>query len=287
MLLYKNVKDLQTHLGELRKEGKTIGVVPTMGALHEGHLSLIKRAIDTNDVVVCTIFVNPTQFNEASDLVKYPRTPGKDVDLLAGVGCDIIFMPPVEEVYPPGENHEVSFDFEGLDLPMEGANRPGHFAGVAQVVHRLLDIVQPDHIFMGQKDFQQYSIIRRMLALMNSKTEIVMCEIVREADGLAKSSRNVRLTPEHRAIAPKIHEILQEAKSKIHSHFPRQIEADAMAKLKAIDGFRPEYFTIAHGRTLQPFEVFEDVDFAVACTAVWAGEVRLIDNMILKRGEFE
>lgn len=287
MLLYKNVKDLQAHLGNLRKEGKSIGFVPTMGALHEGHLSLLKRAMETNDAVVCSIFVNPTQFNEASDLVKYPRTPGKDVDLLARVGCDVIFMPPVEEVYPKGENHEVSFDFEGLDLPMEGANRPGHFAGVAQVVHRLLDIVQPDHLYMGQKDFQQYSIIRRMLVLMNSKTQIVMCDIIREADGLAKSSRNVRLTPEHRAIAPKIHEILLGAKSKIHSHFPREIEADAMAKLKAIDGFKPEYFTIAHGRTLQPFEVFEDVDFAVACTAVWAGEVRLIDNMILKRGKFE
>lgn len=287
MLLYKNVKDLQVHLGKLREDGKTIGFVPTMGALHEGHLSLMKKAIETNDCTVCSIFVNPTQFNEAADLTKYPRTPGKDVDLLAGVGCDVIFMPPVEEVYPPNENHDVSFDFEGLDLPMEGANRPGHFAGVAQVVHRLLDIVQPDHLYMGQKDFQQYSIIRRMLVLMNSKTQIVMCDIVREEDGLAKSSRNVRLTPEHRAIAPKIYEILQEAKSKIHSHFPRQIEADALAELQAIDGFKPEYFTIAHGRTLQPFEVFEDVDFAVACTAVWAGNVRLIDNVILKRGAFE
>lgn len=287
MLLYKNVKDLQAYLGKLREEGKTIGIVPTMGALHEGHLSLINKAKEVNDCTVCSIFVNPTQFNEASDLTKYPRTPGKDVDLLAGVGCEVIFMPTVEEVYPKGENFDVSFDFEGLDMPMEGANRPGHFAGVAQVVHRLLDIVQPDHIYMGQKDFQQYSIVRRMLALMDSKTKIVMCEIVREADGLAKSSRNVRLTAEHRVIAPKIQEILQEAKSKIHSHFPQQIEAEAMAQLRAIDGFKPEYFTIAHGRTLQPFEVFEDVDFAVACTAVWAGKVRLIDNVILKKGDFE
>ncbi|MFT4758397.1 MAG: pantoate--beta-alanine ligase [Paraglaciecola sp.] len=287
MLLYKNVKDLQAHLGELRKEEKSIGFIPTMGALHEGHLSLIKRAIEINDAVVCCIFVNPTQFNEASDLDKYPRTPGKDVDLLAGVGCDVIFMPPVEEVYPKGKNHEVSFDFEGLDMPMEGANRPGHFAGVAQVIYRLLEIVQPDHIYMGQKDFQQYSIVRRMLVLINSKTQVVMCEIIREADGLAKSSRNVRLTPEHRAIAPKIQEILLDARSKIHSHFPRDIEKDAMTQLKAIDGFEPEYFTIAHGRTLQPFDVFEDVDFAVVCTAVWAGEVRLIDNVVLKRGKFE
>ena len=287
MLLYKNVKDLQAHLGSLREEGKIIGFVPTMGALHEGHLSLLEQSIASNDCTVCSIFVNPTQFNDASDLIKYPRTPGKDVGLLAGVGCDIIFMPPVEEVYPSDENHDVSFDFEGLDMPMEGANRPGHFAGVAQVVHRLLDIVQPEHIYMGQKDFQQYSIIRRMLVLMNSKTRIVMCETVRESDGLAKSSRNVRLTPEHRAIAPRIYEILQEAERKIHSHFPRQIEAEAMAELQAIDGFRPEYFTIADGRTLQPFEVFEDVDFAVACTAVWAGEVRLIDNFILKKGAFE
>jgi len=287
MLLYKNVKDLQAHLEKLREEGKTIGFVPTMGALHEGHLSLINKAKEINDCTVCCIFVNPTQFNEASDLTKYPRTPGKDVDLLAGVGCEVIFMPPVEEVYPKGENFDVSFDFEGLDMPMEGANRPGHFAGVAQIVHRLLDIVQPDHIYMGQKDFQQYSIIRRMLALMNSKTKIVMCDIVREADGLAKSSRNVRLTAEHRAIAPKIQEILQAAKSKIHSHFPQQIEEEAMAQLRAIEGFKPEYFTIAHGRTLRPFEVFEDVDFAVACTAVWAGKVRLIDNVILKREDFE
>lgn len=287
MLLYKNVKDLKVYLERVRKEGKTIGFVPTMGALHEGHLSLVNKSIADNNCTVCSIFVNPTQFNEASDLDKYPRTPNKDVDLLAMVGCDVIFIPPIAQVYPPGENHKVSFDFQGLDIPMEGANRPGHFAGVAQVVHRLLDIVQPNYIYMGQKDFQQYSIVRRMLALMNSKTQIVMCEIVREADGLAKSSRNVRLTPEHRAIAPKIYEVLMEAKSKIHSHFPREIEKVAMEKLQAIDGFKPEYFTIAHGETLQPFEVFEDVDFAVACTAVWAGEVRLIDNVILKKGEFE
>ena len=287
MLLYKNVKDLQVHLSELRATGKTIGFVPTMGALHEGHLSLITESKQGNDITVCSIFVNPTQFNEASDLSKYPRTPGKDVDLLASVGCDIIFMPPVEQVYPPNENHEVAFDFEGLDLPMEGAKRPGHFAGVAQVVHRLLDIVQPEHIYMGQKDFQQYSIIRRMLVLMNAKTRIVMCDIIREPDGLAKSSRNMRLTEHHRAVAPKIYEVLQEAKDKIHAHFPRQIEAEAMEKLSAVEGLNPEYFEIVHGRTLQPFDVFEDVDFAVACTAVWAGDVRLIDNIILKKGAFE
>jgi len=282
MLLYKNVKDLKAYLEQKRKEGKTIGFVPTMGALHEGHLSLMNRAVEENDISVCSIFVNPTQFNESSDLDKYPRTPGKDFDLLSGVGCDVVFMPPVDEIYPKNESVDVSFDFEGLDIPMEGANRPGHFAGVAQVVHRLLDIVAPHHLYMGQKDFQQFSIIQRMLELMNSSTKIVMCEIVREEDGLAKSSRNVRLKPEHRVNAPKIHQTLLEAKGKIHSHFPRQIEEEAMEYLNKIEGFKPEYFEIVHGRTLRPFEVFEDVDYAVVCTAVWAGEVRLIDNMILK-----
>ena len=282
MLLYKNVKDLNNYLDSVRKQDKTIGFSPTMGALHEGHTSLLKHSIASSDCTVCSIFVNPTQFNESSDLVHYPRTPGKDLELLHAVGCDVVFMPPVEEVYPENVDTSVNFDFKGLDLPMEGANRPGHFAGVAQVIYRFLDILKPDNIYMGQKDFQQYSIIQRMLELAKSSTKIVMVPTVREADGLAKSSRNVRLTKAHRNLAPIIHQTLQEAKSKIHSHFPQQIEKEAMAKLKAVEGFKPEYFDIVEARTLQPFDVFEDVRYAVACTAVWAGDVRLIDNVILK-----
>ena len=282
MLLFKTVKDLQARLHRLRVEKKTIGFVPTMGALHQGHLSLIQAAIETNDVVVCSIFVNPTQFNESSDLEKYPRTPGKDLDLLISVGCHVVFMPLVDEIYPPELNITVNFDLGGLELPMEGANRPGHFEGVVQVVHRLIDIVQPNHLFMGQKDFQQYSIIRRMLYLSKFDTQIVMCPIMREHDGLAMSSRNVRLKPEHRKVAPIIHELLLATKQKVHSHFPRQLEKAALERLQSIPELKPEYFEIVDGYTLQPFEVFEDVEFAVACTAVWAGDVRLIDNMILK-----
>jgi len=282
MLLFKQVTHLQQHLAALKKEGVKTGFVPTMGALHEGHLSLLRHSMQETGCTVCSIFVNPTQFNNATDLDKYPRTPGQDLEALIGIGCQVVFMPDVEEVYPANNKVEGPvMDFGYLDQPMEGAHRPGHFAGVAQVVHRLLDIVEPHRLYMGQKDFQQFTIIQHMLAQLKSQVKLVVCPIVRESDGLAMSSRNVLLSPAQRAQAPLIYQTLLNAQKKIHSHFPRQIEIEAMQEL-SIQDVQPEYFNIVHGRTLRPVELMEEADFAVACTAVKIGNVRLIDNLILK-----
>ena len=281
MLLFKNVNDLQSYLKQLQKKKKTIGFVPTMGALHQGHLSLIKQAKEKSDIVVCSIFVNPTQFNDASDLEKYPRTAGKDINLLTSEQTDVLFMPPAEEVYPPNLDTSLELDFGDLADVMEGKFRPGHFDGMAQVVKRLLDIVQPNALFMGQKDFQQLTIVRSMLTQLDMKVELVMCPIIREKDGLAMSSRNVRLTPKHRKLAIKLSQTLEEAKKLIGKKSPQQIKKIAMEKL-SIAEFKPEYFDIVDGITLQDVNDFEGTNFAVACTAVWVGKVRLIDNLILK-----
>ena len=281
MLLFKKVIDLQRFLASEKKPGLKTGFVPTMGALHEGHLSLIRRSLEETDVTVCSIFVNPTQFNDPSDLEKYPRTPEKDMELLLNAGCQILFMPGVEEIYPSKTTALPAFDFGQLDKRMEGAHRPGHFDGVVKVVKRLLDIVKPHRLFMGQKDFQQVAIIREMLNQLRSNIHLVMCPIIREPDGLAMSSRNVRLTPEQRALAPLIHQTLLEVKQKMHSDFPDQMAAEAIRQL-SVPGLEPEYFEIVDGKTLEPIQLLEDTDFAVACTAVRLGTIRLLDNMILK-----
>ena len=281
MLLFKKVSDLQNYLAQERLKGHSIGFVPTMGALHKGHLSLVKKSLETTELTVVSIFVNPTQFNEKGDLIAYPRTPEKDIDLLVKNGCHILFMPGVEEVYPNGPVTDIQFDFGELDKPMEGAHRPGHFLGMAQVVNRLLQIVEPDSLLMGQKDYQQFTIVKDMVRQLKLKVGLVMCPIVREHDGLAMSSRNARLTKEQRLIATNLYRTLTVAKENMHADFPRQIEERAMEML-SIPGMEPEYFQIVDGFSLQPVEVFEDVKMAVACTAVRVGEVRLIDNMILK-----
>jgi len=281
MLLFKTVNDLQHYLQQFRKKKQTIGFVPTMGALHQGHLSLIKKAKSESDIVVCSIFVNPTQFNDASDLDKYPRTAANDINLLTSKDTDVLFMPPVEEVYPPGLDTTLELDFGDLANVMEGKFRPGHFDGMAQVVKRLLDIVQPNHLYMGQKDFQQLTIVRSMLTQLKMNVKLVMCPIIREKDGLAMSSRNVRLTPKHRKLAIKLSKTLKEAKKLIGKKTPTEIKSFAMEKL-SISEFKPEYFDIVDGITLQDLDDFEGTEFAVACTAVWVGEVRLIDNLILK-----
>lgn len=267
-----------------KKKGRTTGFVPTMGALHEGHISLVQRSMKETDCTVCSIFVNPTQFNDPADLIKYPRTPEKDLTMLLPTGCHVLFMPEVEEIYPDGQGAISQFDFSQLDKTMEGAHRPGHFAGVAQVVKRLLDIVEPQRLYMGQKDFQQISIVREMLRQLHSETELVMCPIIREPDGLAMSSRNVRLSPEQRVISPLIYQTLREIKAKKDALPPQQLVAYALLKL-SVPGMIPEYFEIVDGRTLQPVEHVEDSDFVVACTVVRVGEVRLLDNMILKGAE--
>ena len=235
------------------------------------------------DISVVSIFVNPTQFNEAQDLVEYPRTSGRDIDLLTSVKCDILFMPPVEEVYPEGQNQSLDLDFGYLSLSMEGAHRPGHFQGMAQVVKRLLEIVRPNSLFMGQKDYQQFAIVKNMLQQLRSNINLVMCPIVREEDGLAMSSRNMRLAKEQRLIAPNIFRTLTVAKEKSPYCSPREIEAEAI-KMLSVPGMEPEYFEIVDGVTLLPVELFEEVEVAIACTAVRVGDVRLIDNMVLKDG---
>lgn len=281
MILFKKENQLQRYLNILKSDKKSIGFVPTMGALHEGHLSLIHRAKEENDCVVCSIFVNPTQFNDKDDLDKYPRTAASDIELLTSIRTDVLLMPAVEEVYPEGLDTQLDLDFGNLATVMEGEFRPGHFDGMAQVVNRLLNMVQPHSLYMGQKDFQQITIVRSMLTQLASKIKLVMCPIMREEDGLAMSSRNVRLTPENRSLAVKISQTLQGAKALIDSKTPEEVITWAMNEL-SIPQFKPEYFAIVDGITLQAIDDFEAHHFVVACAAVWAGEVRLIDNMVLK-----
>jgi pantoate--beta-alanine ligase len=282
MFLFKKIAPLRHFLAIARKAKGSVGFVPTMGALHEGHAALVTAALQAHDCVVCSIFVNPTQFNDARDLEKYPRTPHKDIELLTKVGCHALFMPSVQEVYPSAAPPELLYQFRHLDQVMEGAFRPGHFAGVAQVVRRLLDIVGPDAIYMGQKDFQQVRIVQEMLAQTALPVRLVMCPTVRETDGLAMSSRNTRLTAAHRSEASVIHQALLRARELAASHAPvQEIQRTALAMLNASPGFQAEYFEIVDATTLLPLEHLGNGQTAVACTAVWAGEVRLIDNMLL------
>ena len=283
MEIYNTVQTLQQRLYQLSRAGEKIGFVPTMGALHEGHLTLILDAMEENDTVVCSIFVNPTQFNDPKDLIKYPRPIEKDIQMLQSVGCQILFLPEVEEIYPK-DLVEPEFDLNGLDLPMEGAKRPGHFKGVVRVVYRLLDIVKPDSLYLGQKDFQQYSIIAHMLRQMNSRIRLVRVPIVREIDGLAMSSRNVRLSENGRELAPILYKVLQELEYYVNSQpFPIPKNALVLAQelfhKHGIDNI--DYFEIVDGNTLKELHSFEDSNFAVVCAVIIIDGVRLLDNVIL------
>lgn len=272
---------LDKALSKHRIKGENIGFTPTLGALHSGHLELMKRSQRMCDVSVCSIFVNPTQFNEASDLKKYPRTVGADKALLQSIDMDYLFNPGVDVVYPSGLDTRVPIDFGQLDKVMEGAMRPGHFEGVAQVVKRLLDLVRPTHLFMGQKDFQQFTIVQHMIDVLDLPVELVVCPIVREMDGVAMSSRNRRLTVDLRSRSTIIFETLNYARDHFETMPISKLESSCMERMRIPD-FRPEYFSIVDGRTLEKVAHVKDHDYIVACTAVWAGEVRLIDNMILK-----
>ncbi len=283
MRILKRVSSLDRHLDIIREEGRTIGFVPTMGALHKGHVSLIKKSTEENDITVCSIYVNPTQFNDKDDLEKYPRNLEKDASLLRKFGCDYIFAPSSSQIYPKGLDTKVDLDISHLTSEMEGPNRPGHFEGVVQVVKRLLDIVNPNNLYMGQKDFQQFTIINYMLKALDIPTRLRVCPIIREEDGLAMSSRNVRLSSALRPHCNLIYKSLKYAKEKLEELNINVIEDRALSSLK-IQNFRPEYFDIVDGHTLKPVEKMSDAEYIVACTAVWAGDVRLIDNMIL-RGE--
>jgi len=281
MYIFQLSSDLHRFLSAPIAANRPIGFVPTMGALHEGHLSLVQHALNRGDLTVCSIFVNPTQFNDSEDLLKYPRTPSSDIAMLAKAGCHALFMPSVPEIYPGGVLPEHPLAFGHLEQVMEGAFRPGHFQGVAQVVARLLELVRPQRLYMGQKDFQQTAIVAEMLRQLNFDTELEVVETVREPDGLAMSSRNTRLRPEFRSAAPAIYKALIEARRCFPQLDAPSICRQAMESLIAA-GLRPEYFEIVDGRTLLPVGNPHKTDFAVACTAAWAGDVRLIDNLVLR-----
>jgi len=282
MRIFKSAKYLTSHLNKLSKEGKKIGFVPTMGALHMGHMSLIKQARKKSDYVVASIFVNPTQFNDPNDLKKYPRTPKQDMDMLKEHGCDLLFMPSAKEIYPNKKLKTIDLDFGDLDKVMEGAHRPGHFAGVAAVVKRLLDIVVSDGIFMGQKDFQQTAIINHMLTNIGFKTKLHICPIIREKDGLAMSSRNRRLTDHFRLISPIINKTLKAAKKDYKTKSASQISKAGIKSLEQA-GLKPEYFEIVDGDTLKGVRRKASHKYVVICAAAWAGEIRLIDNIIVSK----
>jgi pantoate--beta-alanine ligase len=281
MKLFKTIRELQEVLGQDRSDRRTVGFVPTMGALHQGHLSLVQRAGAENDRVVVSIFVNPTQFNDPKDLKNYPRTLDTDLKLLASCQVDYVFAPEPEEIYP--EPDQRKFDFGSLERVMEGKFRPGHFNGVAQVVSKLFDIVSPDRAYFGRKDFQQYSIILKMCQQLQLNTAIIPCEIVREADGLAMSSRNSLLTREHRAVAPRIYQILQEARLDSASFAPAEVVEKVVEKINSIGLLKAEYFDIVDEYTLESVNSWEEPGTKVGCIAVFAGAVRLIDNVIFDK----
>jgi len=255
----------------------TIGFVPTMGALHEGHISLMKRCRE-NAIRVASIFVNPTQFNDKQDLANYPRSLEKDLEMLKSAGCDFVFAPPVEEMYP--EEDTRVFDFGMLDRVMEGACRPGHFNGVAQVVSRLFDLVQPDKAYFGEKDFQQLAIIRRLVEMMEIPVQIVGCPIVREADGLAMSSRNILLTPEQRQHAPAIARTLFACREKTRDMSLDELKKWVVEQIDSTPCLQTEYFDIVDRETLQTASEYK-FNSLQGCIAVRVGAIRLIDNIRL------
>jgi pantoate--beta-alanine ligase len=279
MKVFDKIEDIQSYLATLKGSGKSIGFVPTMGALHNGHIQLVKTSVSQNDITVVSIFVNPIQFNNPEDLAKYPRTIEADIEKLAEAGCDIVFTPSDNEMYPEPDNTEM--EFGGLEKVMEGRFRPGHFRGVGIVVKKLFEIVVPDRAYFGEKDYQQLAIIKFMVKKLSIPVEILPCLIVREDDGLAMSSRNTRLTPQHRAAAPEIYKALLRAKENYNWFIPSGLEKLVISEIEQNPELRVEYATVADAVTLQSFEDWMDTEHAILCVAVFAGNVRLIDNILL------
>jgi pantoate--beta-alanine ligase len=277
MKTYHTIKQIQEYISLEKSQGKTIGFIPTMGALHDGHLSLVRAAKENNDIIVVSIFVNPIQFNNPDDLKKYPRTIERDSAMLEEESCDAIFYPSVEEMYPKAITKK--YDFGALENVLEGEFRPGHFNGVAVVVAKLFDIVRANQAFFGKKDFQQLAIIRKLVEIDKIPIEIIACDTKREEDGLAMSSRNIRLSAEERKQAPLIYKTLQMVKENKENKSPEELEALAIHLLEGV--FKPEYFKIANGHSLQPISKWADTDYPVALVAAFLGDVRLIDNLEL------
>lgn len=280
MIICKTAAELKNTLHKITLNHGGVGFVPTMGALHQGHLSLLKRSADENSVTVCSIFVNPIQFNNAEDLTKYPRTPEQDLALIEPY-CQVVFMPAVEEMYPDEVTEQ--FSFGELESVMEGASRPGHFNGVAVIVSRLFNIVQPQKAYFGEKDFQQLLIIRAMTAQLELPIEIIGCDIIREADGLAMSSRNARLSTPARLLAPEIYRTLLSCKQRYPAHTPKEIIDYAHSQFLLQPEFKLEYIEIAESTTLQSVRDFSTAKNPRLFIAIWIDGVRLIDNLPLNK----
>lgn len=285
MIIIRTVAELGDYLRRQRQSGSMIGLVPTMGALHKGHISLVEKAVAENECVVVSVFVNPTQFNNPEDLATYPRKEEDDFRMLAEAGVSAVFAPSVEEIYPGGIDSQPKHEFKlGTAAEvMEGKFRPGHFQGVAQIVSRLFRLVEPDKAYFGEKDFQQIAVIRNMVESEGIKVDIVACPIKRADDGLALSSRNALLTEEQRAIAPEIHATLKYSVDYSKDHSVRATHDTVVERLDAIPDMKVEYFEIVDGRTLLPVDEWEESPWIVGCITVYCGKVRLIDNITYRK----
>ena len=283
MIVFKTSAELRNYIDSQRNLGRSIGFIPTMGALHKGHISLINSAQQSQKLTICSIFVNPAQFNDKQDFDKYPHSIADDILLLSAAGCDVLFLPTVQEIYPNGPENAPEYHFGFLESVFEGAQRPGHFNGVGKVVAILLNIVQPDALYMGSKDYQQCAVVKALCQQMGlaDKIEFVTCPTQREADGLAMSSRNRRLNEPQRALAAIIYQCLVSIQSKSILKSSFAIVAKECADLMRAKNIEPEYIAIADAETLEPLSDFEPNKKMVALIAVQLGNVRLIDNMLL------
>lgn len=282
MIVVNSVQALEQAVAEFRDAQKSIGLVPTMGALHEGHASLVRQSVSENGCTVVSVFVNPTQFNDKNDLSNYPRDLEADTRLLSALGVDIVFAPTVEAVYPEPDNRV--FSYPPIDAVMEGARRPGHFNGVCQIVSKLFMWVQPDRAYFGEKDYQQIAVVRAMVRDQGFHLELRPCPIVREESGLALSSRNALLTPAERVIASHIYATLTASVEFAQTHSVMETQAEVVRQLNATEGLEVEYFQIVDGQTLQPVTQWDEADSIVGCITVYCGSrpVRLIDNIKYK-----
>lgn len=281
MIVFKKAADIARFIAKKKGTGSTIGFVPTMGALHQGHISLIARSKKTDSLTVGSLFVNPTQFNDKKDFEKYPSTIETDIDMLEKAGCDALFLPDVNEMYPDGTKSERHYDLGYLETILEGKFRPGHFQGVCQVVHRLLTIIHANRLYLGQKDYQQCMVLQKMISITHLKTEIIICPTLREKDGLAMSSRNMRLNEAERKGAVKISETLSFIKKELKTGYLEDLKERARQYLAA-EGFKVDYVEIANAATLEPVENNDGKTPLVALIAAFLNEVRLIDNMIVQ-----
>jgi pantoate--beta-alanine ligase len=281
MILFKIAAQLQQYIQQEKAQGKTIGFVPTMGALHQGHISLINKSKADCDITVCSIFVNPTQFNDAKDFEKYPITIEQDIYMLEIVKCDVLFLPSVEEIYPNEIAKNKQYDLGFIETVFEGAYRPGHFNGVCMVVERLLDIVRPNQLFLGQKDYQQCIVIRRLIELMNVNINVIICPTSREENGLAMSSRNKRISNEMKDKAKIIYQSFSKIKKEITANNAVELVANAKASLLQNGFDKIDYLSLANAKTLESIELWDGSTQLVILVAAFTEGVRLIDNMVL------